>query len=276
MSNDEDGGNPQGHPRLPILSGGNSTAASRQPKDLVTLSGLAQTRDGTLATSQYFKFLNHDLDDYSDQLYTAEEAKKIDAHLKKLSTGTTAMTPMWCGGDLCPFKQGCVFWQMGKAPVGLKCLVEVQLIKQKMIDYMTEYDVDPTNATEVAYVNELVELEIYDNRLSMNLAKADNVELVMDQMLGLDRDGDVMSQRSISPFLDAKERIGNRKSKIHKMMVADRESQYKKQAALKEKDTGDASVKQADMKRKLDELTRKLDDVGDEVLTPEQLINGEA
>lgn len=231
---------------------------SREKKALVTLGGDAVTEGGKLTKSKYFEFLANDLDDYSDLEFTPTQARKISQHLRTLSTGSSAMAPMYCAGPQCPFAERCPLQQMGKAPIGKQCLIEVQLMKQWIVNFFEEYDIDPQNFTEVAYANELAELMVYEMRLNMNLAKAENAELVYDQSVGVDREGTPIIQKQISPFMEQKQRIADRKSKIIKLMVGDRQEKYKKEAALKVKLEDDPSTSMADMRARLENLKREM------------------
>lgn len=239
----------------------------RDKIEKVTFSGMARHESGKLTRHNYFRFLRNDLDDYTDLEFSPEEAKKVHMHLLKMSTGSAAMTPMYCGGDLCPFKTRCVFWQMGKAPLGRQCLVEVELMKQWVIDHMEEFDVDPQNFTEVAYANELAEIMILERRLNMNLAKAENAELVTDANVGVDREGDPIIQKQISPFMELKDKLASRRSRIIKLMVGDRQEKYKKEAALKVKLDSDSSSRMATMRTQLENLTRQLDTMEKEAIS---------
>lgn len=239
----------------------NTTTATREKKELVSLSGRAVTLSGAPSKSQYFDFLATDLDDYTDLVFTEAEARSISNHIRKLSTGASAMIPMYCGGDRCPVKNRCPLWQIGKAPVGRQCLLEVELLKNWIVQYMNEYDVDPSSFTEVGYVSELAELMVLEMRLNIHLANAENASLITDQTVGVDREGDPIIQKQISPFMEQKERIQNRRSKIIKLMVGDRQEQYKKEAALKIKLDKDPSSKYAEMRTKLENLDRKLTEI---------------
>jgi hypothetical protein len=139
------------------------------------------------------------------------------------------------------------------------CLIEVELLKDWIIRYFDEYDVDPNNFTEIGYVNELAEIEIHLMRLNMNLAKAENSELVIDQVAGFSSDGTPVIQKQISPFMELKDKLQSRRSKIIKLMVGDRQEKYKKESALKVKLDTDPSSKMAEMRRKLESLHQQLD-----------------
>ena len=234
------------------------TVENRERKDLVTLGGTARTLSGKLTKSNYFRFLEHDLDSYEDIELDPNEAKKIHAHLQKLSTGSTAMIPIYCAGPQCPFAHRCPLIQIDKAPIGRQCIIEVQLLREWTLRYFEEYDVDPNNFTEIGYINELAEIEILLTRINMNLAKPENAELVIDQVAHISHDGTPILQKQLSPFMDQKERLQNRRSKVIKLMVGDRQERYKKESALKVKMEQDPSSQMAQMRGKLEALQRNL------------------
>jgi hypothetical protein len=237
------------------------TRDNRVKKEMVRFDGMARTENGKLTRTNYFHFLRNNLDDYSDLEFTPEQAKKVHHHLSKMSTGSTAMVPIYCGGEVCPFKDRCVFFEMGKIPLGKQCIIEIELIKQWIIDYMEEFDVDPQNFTEVAYANELAEIMILERRLNINLAKAENAELVIDMTIGVDREGEPIIQKQISPFIELKDKLAGRRSRIIKLMVGDRQEKYKKEAALKVKLDSDPSGRMAGMRTQLETLSRQLDTI---------------
>jgi hypothetical protein len=249
--------------------------------------GTGITLSGKEKKTRFFQYLDYDLDDYSDVSFTLQEALSIHNHISKLQTGATAMVPLWCGGKVkCPFQEYCPFIRMGKQPpIGRQCLIELQLLKHWIYQYMEEYNVDPENFTEVHYCEELAEIEIYLLRINHNLAKPENADLMIDQVVGVDKEGDAIVQKQLSPLLEQKERFQNRMSKIVKLMVGDRQEKYKKEAALKQREDKDPSQKQADIRRKIESLARQLEKKEDhffpaaeensqpKVLTPDELIN---
>lgn len=260
--------------------------ANREKKKEITLGGTAETVSGKLTKSNYFRFLGHNLDDYDMIKLSPEEAKRIHTHLQKLSTGSTAMVPMYCAAHECPFASRCPLQQMGKAPLAKQCLIEVQLLKEFIVRYFEEFDVDPNNWTEIGYINELAEIMIMEMRLNMSLARKENAELVIDQVASIGQDGTPIIQKQLSPYMEQKERLANRRSKIVKLMVGDRQEKYKKEAALKVKLDADPSSRMAQMRSKLENLQRQLDNLSREVpeggqldqkgvVTPEDLIDAE-
>ena len=251
---------------------------------LVTLSGTTIS-ESKLTKSNYFRFLQHNLDDYGNVQLSPQEAERVHRHLQKLSTGSTAMVPMWCKGPACPVAERCPLQQMNKAPIGKQCIIEVSLMKEWIIRYFEEFDVDPDNFTEVGYVNELADLMIQEMRLNMLLAKPANQEMLIDQVMGVDRDGDPIIQKQVSPYIEMKEKISNRRSKIIKLMVGDRQEKYKKEAALKVRLDDDPSSQMALMRSRLENLQRELNTASipkqleetskKVIMTPEDLIASE-
>lgn len=175
----------------------------------------------------------------------------------------------------------CPLQQIGKAPIGKACLIETQLQNEWTRRYIEQYDVDPDNITEVSFCTELAEIEILLRRLNLSLAKPENSELVTDQTVGIGRDGTPVVQKQLSPFMETKDRLQNRRSKIIKLMVGDRQEKYKKEAALKQKTETDPSSKMALMRKQLENLQRNMNTIekspvnllSPAVLTPEDIFS---
>lgn len=296
---------------------------------LIKLNGTAIKEDGTVAPTNYFSFLGLNPDDYPDISFTPEEAAKIRHHLQTLSTGSQAAIPLTCGGAArCPFKDNCPFILMDQqrrkeyeeqkridassdypglveieppkpvTPVGRKCLIEVQLMDEWTRLYLTEYEINPHNFTEFQMVRELAEIELLLWRLNNNISKPEHAELVQETVVGVDKQGNTLTRQEVSSIFEAKERLSNRKSKLIKLMVGDRQEKYKKEAATKAIAETDPSISAAKLRGEVERLlikARKIDkqiqkggsiDVievrdaevvsppEDSTLTPEDLISG--
>ena len=73
--------------------------------------------------------------------------------------------------------------------------------------------------------------------------------------------------------MEQKERLQNRRSRIIKLMVGDRQEKYKKEAALKVKLDADPSSRMAAMRSKLEGLSRELDGMSQKLIAENS--NGE-
>jgi hypothetical protein len=230
---------------------------------------LAATDDVNLTNRErYYNYIKTNFDEYTSVTYTAEEKRRIESHLRKLSTGASAMIPLFCSGPACPFAARCVYQQMGKAPIGKACLVESQLLQHWIITYMEEYQVDPDSFTEVGYCNELAEIEVMLYRLNQLLSRPENADGTLDQTVGVGNDGTPIVQKVISPWMEQKEKLLTRRSRIIKLMVGDRQEKYKKEAALKVRESKDPSQKMADVRRQIELLQRNLNTIEQKALPP--------
>ncbi len=217
----------------------------------------AQGEKTAIARTRYFQMLENP-DDYSDIAFTSEEIGTIKRQISHLSTGAFARIPLSCWPDRCPFRGNCVFVAIQKAPGrGRNCLLEINLLKEWTINYIQEYDIDPDDTTDRIYIQELAECELLLYRINSNLSKPENAELVGDQAVGISRQGDVITRKEILALMELKLKIQNRKDKIVKMMVGDRQEKYKKQAALKQKEGGDMSTNTANLKKELQQIEQQ-------------------
>lgn len=228
-----------------------------------------------VSRNRYFDYISHDIDSYANVAFSQEEAANIAKYLRKVSTGSASLIPMTCS-DSCFARFRCPLFQIAKHPVGKQCLIESQLLKEWVIRYMEEYNVDPMNFTEVGYCNELSEIEVLQLRLNIALARPENAELIIEQSMGVDRSGNTITQKQISPYLEQKQTLTRRKSQIIKLMVGDRQEKYKREAALKQKPDTDTSSQMSAIKQQLQQLQNKLRDnnkvLEAEVLSPEELM----
>jgi len=237
---------------------------------LVKLSGQIIKTDGSSYDSNFFKCLDLHPDDYSDISYTPKEAASIRSHLLHLSTGASAAIPLICGGTAhCPFAERCPFVRTDNirraadpkaklcTPIGRQCQVEVNLLSQWTRMFIHEYEIDEKSFSQFTMVRLLAECELMLWRLNNNLAKPENAELVVDQVIGVDKEGNVLTRQEVSAFVEAKEKYENKKLKLIKLMVGDPQEQYKRAAALRQRGKEDPSTNAAQLRASLDRLQRE-------------------
>lgn len=260
-----------------------------EPAERTTLQKVSQdnqvkekTRDGLL------HILDDSFTDYNQIALTEQESTKLSKTLKRLSTGASSFSTLTCKGAECPFASKCPLVQMksetrhGKAPVGQDCILEATLLRDALTSYIQEYEVDPSNYTEVNIVAELAEIETLLWRINMQLSSGSNSLFVIDQPIGFDRQtGAPIVQKQIDPLFEQKQKLNNRKSKLMKLMVGDRQEKYKKEAALKQKPAQDASSQMSEVKRQIQALQQKVKAATDssiqdaQILSPEDFMLGD-
>jgi hypothetical protein len=172
------------------------------------------------------------------------------------------------------------------------CLVETNLLNEWTRLYIQEFEIDEKNFTEFQMARELAEIELLLWRINNNLAKPENAELIEENATGMDKQGNVFTRKEMSSLMNVKTQLWNRKSKLHKLMVGDRQEKYKRDAALKTRPDDDPSISSAklhgEIKRLLKEAKNldlkvkategkvlEVSDGNTKVLSPEDLINKE-
>jgi hypothetical protein len=214
----------------------------------VGLNGIQISENGQLTKTKFFEMLKYDETKYSDITFTPEEAKRVSLSLRHLSTGINAAVPLTCSGSLCPFASTCPYVEIDKAPVGRACLVEGQLINFWTEKFMTEFDVDPNDLTEVQLVSELAEFNIYELRVTKHLAEK-NKNLMQLVVTGVDNHGEIIENEEISRAFDLKERLKRNRMKVLEALMATRKEKVKLKA---ETNSGTSTAAQ------LSELNKKL------------------
>jgi sRNA-binding protein len=145
--------------------------------------------------------------------------------------------------------------------------------------FIEEYDINPNSFTELLMVNELVECELMLWRINSNLSKPEYAELVNENPVGVDKDGNPITKLEINALFEARERINTRKSRVIKLMVGDREGKGKMAALLKKSDDKDPSKQASSLRTQMDALQAKakmlevkLEETHKETLSPEDLL----
>lgn len=225
---------------------------------IYTLGGKLITARDEIKDTDMFDLLAVELDDYTDLEFTEPEARKIKSHIMNMRHGLSAMAPIYCGGPAkCPYRERCPLKGLPtrKYPLMRQCILERDFIIHKRFEYIEELDVNVESPTEMALINRLVEIDIYDYRASLILAMGDNKQegqdLLKEQITGISPVGDEIKQLVPHPAFDIKERLQRQRMELLRDLVATRREKYKKRAALKEKGEDDHSIKEAKLAEKL-------------------------
>jgi len=234
---------------------------------LISLKGTTTLPDGTVKQNNYFNFLDIDLDDYSDVVYTENEINSVRTRMSKLATGASAAIPLLCPGPVkCPFAQNCPFVKVDiqrkkenpsaklSTPVGKQCLVEVNLLRAWTQAYIEEFSIDQSSFSEFQLVQGLAQTELLLWRIANNMSKLEHAEMVQESVVAVDNQGNPLTKQEISSMFTIQETLINRKNRIIKLMVGDRQEKYKREAALKLRDKSDASTDSANLRDKLSRL----------------------
>lgn len=207
-----------------------------QGVDLIRLDGVAIREDGKITRSQFFEFLDEVDQNRNDIVLTKEEALKLRNTYAGIRVGLNSVVPMICSGNKCPFKSTCVFFEIGKHPLGKRCPVETEFLRDATVRLLNEFQVDPENYTELMLVQELAEILVYERRATMTLSKEENAELYGEHV-AYDKEGNEIVTEVIHWAVDLKEKYKTRRLKILSALNATRKD---KAAALKNTDNGNS------------------------------------
>lgn len=223
--------------------------------------GTALTEKGEITKHHYLDFLNIKLHDYKDLHYTKEELESVRKHLRFLSTGHASAVPLLCAAEKCPFANTCPLQLMGRAPLGKQCIPEHEFVNLKRRQYMEEYEIYPNQPSMMTLINELAEIDIYEMRATLNLAKNENADLFIDEVVNVTEAGHEVKQKRIHPAFEIKEKLKNRRMRILEVLVGTPKEKYKRQAALKKVEGDDYSVTLTEVQQTLRNLKRQTDEI---------------
>jgi hypothetical protein len=223
-----------------------------QPKsELIRLDSMAINEDGSLTKTQFFNFLNMDLDDYSDVVLTREEAVAFKNSVVRMTYGTSAAIPLRCSGERC-FNKLCPLHKSKKYPIAKQCMYEVRMMNALFKSYMEDLDVEPDCRTEMVLVNKLVECDIIDFRANLGLSGSYDEEagrLLKTSII--ESEHSTSETTDVHPLIEIKDRTSVTRNKVLEYFAATRKEKYKKAAALKQSEDTDASNYFAEMREKL-------------------------
>lgn len=228
---------------------------NKQLSGYVGVTGIRIKDDGTITKNDYLKTLQIDENAYAGMSFTDEEVAAISYTMKRQSSGINSSIPIRCTGDMCPFKNSCPYFAIGKAPIMKPCLVEAQLIHHWTEQYMDEFNVDPANITELHMVSELAEFNVYEMRITKYLAE-NHPTLMQDVVVGIDNTGTVIENQEISKAFDLKDRIKRNRMKVLEALMATRKEKMKIVSEVIGGST--SSQKMAELKSKIMSLSQEV------------------
>jgi hypothetical protein len=221
----------------------------------VRLDGMAIHKDGSMSRTKLFEYLDIDLDDYSDIELSPGEATRFMNHVRRMKTGLSAFMPKLCPGpSVCQLGSRCPF--QNRFPLSRPCPLEMNYIRAQTKSYVEEIGVDPGSPYEMALVNSLVELDVFDYRSNLALAndEEDGARLLVTTRIH--REDEVMEMTVPHPVLDVKDRIHRRRMNILEAFVVTRKERYKEAASTKKRGTEGSSNMQAEMRELLGKISR--------------------
>lgn len=219
---------------------GNSNSGKMKEDAIVRLDGSIIDADGSVTRTKMFDYLAIDLDDYSDIQMTPAEAQRFMNHVKRMKTGVAAFMPKLCPGPAhCRLGRRCPY--EARYPLARPCPLETNYIKVQTKGYLESIGVDPMNTYEMTLINELVEFDLIDYRINVALSSDEDGQTLLHTTLVEKEDGKMMELLNPHPLLKVKEDNHKRRLKVLDAFAVTRVQEYKRAAALGQRNKSDAS-----------------------------------
>lgn len=179
-----------------------------------------KTEAGLQAVSAHAKSLDHSAWTSNPEAVKAIEVAK---RLRQTKHGMYAAIPIICKGVACPYAEQCELYQLGMAPVGEKCPMEIAAIEDLFVRYCSDLNVDPEDPAQqvdAIMVKELVDLDIAMLRCDKKMAI--NADFVINQVVGVSDDGDAYTREELHPLTEYKEKLRSQKYKTLNLLNSTR------------------------------------------------------
>jgi len=232
--------------------------------DLISISKTGEIRGGLTWQEALKPFI----DDLSHLPLDRSDIVKLEKYIAKNNSGLSNKVPLRCAGEACPFAMTCPFVQLAKEsndprkiPVGKECPIE----QNKMISiagrFADSYQIERNDYAQFMMCVELAVLYVFEDRLDYYLASPEYACLLEEDIVGVTKDGEILSSKKPSPAIELKLKIAQRRSKILNDMVATRRAMVDA-AKHGVGDAKDMSTLQSDLNKKITEIERKIEERG--------------
>lgn len=153
----------------------------------------------------------------------AVEALNIARRLRKTTHGLYASVPIICKAEGCPYAESCELQQMGIAPYGEKCPIEIAAMEDLFSKYCKELGIDPMDETQTVdamQVRDLVDTDIQILRCDHKLAI--DADIIIENVIGVTEKKEPVTRKELHPVTEYKDKLINRRNKILQMLNATR------------------------------------------------------
>ena len=148
------------------------------------------------------------------------EAVRFAVAMTQTKHGLYASIPMLCKAEKCHYAQVCPLVEMGKAPEGERCPLEIGIILTKYEQYKQEFDIDENNIVDMGLVKDLIDCDIQIFRAENKIAV--DGDFIQEVPVSVTESGEVVTQPQLTKATEYKDKILNKKFKILELMHATR------------------------------------------------------
>ena len=219
---------------------------------------LRNTCEGLEEGSLLAKFAKKLQDGYEITL-TPKESKRLILYINTLKHGFSAMVPIICTGEQCPYAKKCPLGSNNNYPIGKDCPIEGTLLEMWYTDYVKELGVDPDSKVDGALVGDLVFWEILEKRATEELAN--KPQIIQKNFAGFQQTSEGATpvyKDEMNQIVNFLEKAQRQKLKIMNALIATREAKAKDASRI----IADPSTYASKLLEKARELTKKAAEAG--------------
>jgi hypothetical protein len=179
-----------------------------------------KTEAGLQAVSEHARNLDHSA---WTQNPAAVQAIEIAKRLRQTKHGMYASVPIICKAESCPYAESCELQQMGLAPYGEKCPMEIAAIEDLFQRYCADMNInpeDPRQQVDAVLVKEVVDLDIAMLRCDRKMAIS--ADFIIDNVVGVTEDGEAITRQELHPLTEYKEKLRAQKYKTLSLLNSTR------------------------------------------------------
>lgn len=148
------------------------------------------------------------------------EAIQLAVGMSHTKHGLYASIPMLCKAEECPYAAVCPLVEMGKAPKGERCPLEIAMILKKYEEYSREFGIDDNNVVDMSLVKDLIDYDVQLFRAENKIAvQGDFVE---DVVVTVTEGGEAITAPQLSKATEYKDKIMTKRFKILELMNSTR------------------------------------------------------
>lgn len=154
---------------------------------------------------------------------TANSSLEMARRMRQTKMGLYASVPIICKAENCPYADSCELVQMGMAPEGQKCPMEIAAIEDLFLRYCHDMSInpeDPLQQVDAIMVKEVVDMDIAMLRVDKKMAVS--ADFILDSVVGMTDDGHVLTKKEVHPMMDYKEKLRTQKYKTLNLLNSTR------------------------------------------------------
>lgn len=148
------------------------------------------------------------------------ESIKLAVAMNSTKHGMYASIPMLCRADNCMYAPVCPLAEVGMAPEGERCPLEIAMILKKYEEYKDEFDINDSNIVDMGLVKDLIDYDIQLFRAENKIAiQGDFIEEVV---VDVTKSGEVLTAPQLSKATEYKDKVMSKRFKVLELMNSTR------------------------------------------------------